>query len=95
MLDTAFFNRKQLVHDPYAEKVKAPRSHLWNIMTLNVENLRSLGKHFLLVQIMLKVSIDILCVQETHITSHDRFQYQGFTFFFPVIKTTHMPVLVL
>ena len=59
---------------------KAPKSKQWNIMTLNVENLKSLGEHFILTQITLQFSIDILCIQETHITAHNDFQYQGFRF---------------
>ena len=80
MMDSSLPNRMSCVQDPASIKTKAPRAKHWRIMTLNVENLRSVGKHFLLTQIMLKFSIDVLCIQETHVTSHDDFHYQGFRF---------------
>ena len=66
MMDT--FNSKQspTMDTNKSKKDKAPKTKQWNIMTLNVENLKSLGKHFLIIQIMIKFDIDILCMQETH-----------------------------
>ena len=80
LMDSSLQNRMSCNQDPVSVKTKAPRSKHWRIMTFNVENLRSVGKHFLLTQIMLKFSIDILCIQETHVTCHDEFHYQGFRF---------------
>jgi len=52
------------------------------IGTLNVEGLKEIGKHSMLISYMKNQSIDILAIQETHVTNTDSFKHDNYWFYF-------------